>query len=114
MDKILGYCGLACNECPAFIATKDDDDAKREQVAKQWTKEYKHEFKTEDINCDGCTNLEGRHVGYCNMCEVRACAIAKKVKNCAYCLDYCCETLSSFLDMVPNAKEALEAIRKNI
>jgi hypothetical protein len=114
MGKILGFCGLACNECPAFIATKDDDDAKREQVAKQWTKEYKHEFKTEDINCDGCTNLEGRHVGYCKMCEVRACAVEKKVKNCAYCIDYCCEILSSFLDMVPNAKESLEEIRENI
>jgi hypothetical protein len=114
MSRIIGFCGLLCDECPAFIATQNDDDTQRGKIAKQWTKEYKHEFKKEDINCDGCPNTEGRHVGYCNMCEVRACAIEKNIKNCAYCSDYGCETLGAFLDMVPQAKERLEKIRKNI
>lgn len=114
MDKLIGFCGLSCNECPAFIATQNDDDVQREKIAKQWAKEYKHAFKKEDINCDGCVNLEGKHVGYCSVCEVRACAIEKKVKNCAHCSGYICETLGGFLDMVPQAKEMLEEIRKKI
>jgi hypothetical protein len=114
MDKLIGFCGLSCSECPAFIATQNDDNAQREQIAKQWTKEYRHEFQAEDINCDGCTNLDGKHVGYCNVCEVRTCAVEKDVKNCAYCSDYGCETLSAFFDMAPHVKELLEEIRKNI
>jgi len=114
MDKLIGFCGIVCSECPAFVATLNDDNVQREKIAKQWTEEYKHEFKTEDINCDGCINLEGRHVGYCKICAVRACAIEQNVKNCAYCSDYGCETLSTFLNMVPLAKETLEEIRKKI
>lgn len=114
MGKLIGFCGLLCSECPAFIATQNDDDAQREQIAKQWTKEYRHEIQAEDINCDGCTDPDGKHVGYCNVCEVRTCAIEKGVKNCAYCSDYGCETLSAFLDMAPHVKELLEEIRKTI
>lgn len=114
MDRLIGFCGLTCSECPAFVATINDNDVQREKIAKQWTQEYKHEFKTEDINCDGCTQLQGRHVGYCDMCEVRSCAIEKNVKNCAYCEDYACKTLNQFLDMAPHVKELLEEIRKNI
>lgn len=114
MEKIIGFCGLVCSECPAFLATKNDDDEERERIAKEWSKEYKHAFAVEDINCDGCTAIEGKHIGYCNMCEVRTCGIEKNVKNCAYCEDYGCETLTKFFDMAPNVRELLEDIRKNI
>ena len=114
MDKLIGFCGLICSDCPAFIATKNDDDTEREKIAKQWSKEYKHEFKIGDINCDGCVETEGRHIGYCNMCEVRACAVKKDIKNCAYCEDYGCEILNNFFNMAPHARELLEEIRKNI
>ncbi len=111
MDRIIGFCGLVCSECPAFIATQNDDNTERERIAKEWKKEYKHEFKIEDINCDGCTSIEGRHIGYCNMCEVRTCATEKDVKNCTYCEDYACETLKNFFDMAPQARKNLEELR---
>ncbi len=28
--KILAYCGIDCGACPAYIATKNDDDALRD------------------------------------------------------------------------------------
>ena len=113
-EKPIGFCGLLCSKCPAFLATKKNDDKERERIAKEWSKEYKHAFAIQDINCVGCTVIEGKHISYCNMCEVRACAIEKSVTNCAYCEDYGCETLKKFFDMVPHVRELLEEIRKAI
>ena len=114
MKKTIGFCGIVCSNCPAFIATKKDDDREREKVAKQWAEEYKHEFKVQDINCDGCRIKEGRHIEYCDVCEIRSCAMEKKVENCAYCEKYICEKLNNFFDIAPHVKEALEEIRKTL
>ena len=35
MSKIIAYCGLACDECPAYIATQAEDMAALEKVAAQ-------------------------------------------------------------------------------
>ena len=34
MEKIVAFCGTVCTECPAFIATRNDDDNKRKEIAK--------------------------------------------------------------------------------
>lgn len=113
MDKMIAYCGIVCTECPAFVATQQNDDAKRKKVAETWSKQYKMAVKLEDINCDGC-KLEGKRlIGYCNICEIRKCGKQKQVVNCAYCDDYACEKLTKFLNMAPQAKASLEKIRKN-
>ena len=54
MDKIIAYCGLLCSECGAYIATLNDDNKKRKEVAKQWSEEYGGDITPEDINCVGC------------------------------------------------------------
>ena len=113
MEKMIAYCGLVCTECPAFIATRENDDAKRKKVAEMWSKQYKMAVKPEDINCDGY-KLEGKRlIGYCNICEIRKCGKGKKVENCAYCDEYGCEKLTKFLNMAPQAKASLEKIRKH-
>jgi len=114
MARIIAFCGLDCSKCPAYIATKEDNDAKRKEVAKEWSKEFGAEIKPEDINCDGCTSESERHFSYCFECEIRKCAIEKKVKNCAYCDDYICERLNKFFEMALDAKQNLEEIRKQI
>jgi hypothetical protein len=112
MDKMIAYCGIVCTECPAFVATQQNDDAKRKKVAEIWSKQYKMSVKPEDINCDGC-KLEGKRlIGYCNICEIRKCGKQKQVVNCAYCDDYACEKLIKFHTMAPHAKASLEKIRK--
>ena len=113
-DKMIAFCGLICTDCGAYIATKRNDDEKREEVAKLWSREFNKEFKTEDINCDGCLDLEGRLFGYCTTCEIRKCGLEKKVKNCAYCEEYACERLLEFFKMAPVAKETLEKVRKEL
>jgi hypothetical protein len=112
MEKIIAFCGLNCSECSAFIATKENSDLKRGEVAKEWSKAYDHEFKPEDINCYGCLDTAGPHIGYCNICEIRKCGTEKEVENCAYCIDYVCEKLEKFHEHATDAKKRLEAIRR--
>ena len=114
MNEMISMCGLACHECPAFIATQADDDAKREEVAAQWSKEYKAEIKPEDINCDGCVSTSGRLLSHCHVCEIRKCATEKKLDNCGYCPDYACEKLDQIFKMAPYAKEKLDEIHNSL
>jgi len=114
MEKIVAYCGIPCSECPAFIATKSDDDEARAKVAKDWSKEFESNIKPEDINCDGCLTDGDRVFNHCNVCEIRQCARGKQIENCAYCDEYACEKLNSFFEMVPNIKQILDEIRENL
>ncbi len=114
MEKIIAYCGLDCSVCPAYIATVNDDDAARAKVSEQWLKELNVQIKPEDVNCDGCLSRDGRHIGYCSMCEIRKCGTGKMISNCAHCSDYSCEKVSSFHAHVPSAKETLDNIKKGL
>lgn len=114
MNEMIAYCGLLCHECGAFIATMADDNEKRAEVARQWTKDYHKDFKPEDINCFGC-RAEGVQVfGYCQICKIRACGRERGVVNCAYCNDYPCDQLTEFFQMVPANKNRLDEIRSQL
>jgi hypothetical protein len=112
MDIIIGFCGIDCGKCPAYIAKKENNNDLRKKTADEWSKMFGTEFKPEQINCDGCT-ADGQHIVYCeHMCEIRKCAVEKKVETCAVCADYGCEKLEAFLKNVPEARKTLEGIRK--
>lgn len=113
MEKMIGFCGLICSECPAYLATQKDDDDERKKAAEMWSKEFNANMKPEDINCDGCSDGE-RVFNYCKKCEIRKCGLEKNLKNCAYCEDYACEKLSKFFEMAPEAKKTLEKIRRDM
>ena len=113
MTKIVAVCGINCTECPAFIATQEDDDSKRIQVAEEWSKTYNNEVKPEQINCNGCLPGLGVHQQL-HVCEIRKCGIEKEVQNCAHCGDYKCEKLSKFLENVPDAESALKEIHQQL
>lgn len=36
MKEMIGYCGLDCKKCDAYLATVHDDQALREKTAKLW------------------------------------------------------------------------------
>ena len=114
MSKIIAYCGLYCDECEAYIATQNDDDDKRKEIAVMWSKEYNHPMTAEDINCVGCIATEGKHIGQCFVCEVRKCGQEKGVENCAYCEDYACDNLNKYFALAPVMKDNLEKIRDEI
>ena len=88
-------CGLECNTCEAFIATKNNDDELRKKIAEEWTERYKIDppLKLEDINCQGCLSQDGLLYKNCLVCEVRKCGFDKEIKNCKECKDYKCDKL---------------------
>ena len=93
MDKMIAFCGLVCTECPAFLATQKDDDAKRKKVAETWSKQFNVDIKPEQVNCDGCPSEGKRVFFYCSICEIRKCGQEKRVENCAHCNEYACDKL---------------------
>jgi hypothetical protein len=96
MKEIVAYCGIVCTECPAYKATRENDNKARAKVAEEWSIQFKHPFKPEEINCDGCLAVGKRLVNYCSACEIRKCGSGQHVLNCGYCLQYPCDKLNDF------------------
>ncbi|MCK4404418.1 MAG: DUF3795 domain-containing protein [candidate division Zixibacteria bacterium] len=114
MERMIAFCGLVCSKCPAFIATKKNDDDERRKVAEMWSKEFKVDLKPEEINCDGCVVDSENLFSHTKVCEIRKCGKEKKVENCAYCDEYACEKLTNFFKMATEAKTNLDEVRKNL
>lgn len=113
-EKMIADCGIACRECPAYVATQKNDDKLRAETAKKWSEMFKASIKPEDINCDGCPTDSQRLFSQVNVCEIRKCARSKNLDNCAYCAEYPCPKLTELFGFVPEAKATLEEIRKKI
>lgn len=113
MPEMVAYCGIVCTECPAYLATQDNDADELKRVAEMWSSE-ELQLKPEDIVCDGCLPGHARYALFCSDCEARACAMARQLDNCAHCDDYACEKLARIFEMVPDAKTKLDGIRTGL
>ena len=91
MKNLIAFCGLDCEKCDAYIATKNDDHALREKTAKLWSELNHAPILPEHINCDGY-RANGRKTVFCeNLCGIRQCALKRGVTTCADCkeMDTC-------------------------
>ena len=116
--KIISYCGLLCQSCPIYLAARETNELKKQELVSEIIlacKEiYGIEYKYEDINaCDGCTADTGRLFIGCNNCKVRKCAVQKGVENCAHCDEYVCNDLAELFKSEPASKERLDTIRNS-
>ncbi len=107
MDKMIAYCGLVCTDCPAYLATMANDEAKARETAELWSKQYGINVAVEDVWCDGCL-VEGKKCAHCAQCEIRSCGIERGVKNCGWCPDFSCAKTEGFFKMAPFARAVLE------
>ena len=109
---MIGSCGLNCLQCEAYLATQEDNDDMRAEVAKKWSVQYKSDIRPEHINCDGCLS-KGRKFFFCqDICEVRKCCIEKEIAHCALCDMYLCDKLQNFIEQAPVVGKALEKLRE--
>ena len=77
MKDMIGYCGLDCESCDAYLATVNDDQALRERTAKVWAELNQAPILPEHINCEGC-RMNGAKTVFCDrLCGIRQCAIKK-------------------------------------
>ena len=82
---MIAYCGLDCEKCDAYIATKNNDQALREKTAKLWSELNKVPILPEHINCEGC-RVNGKKTVYCeSLCQIRQCALKKAMTTCGNC-----------------------------
>ena len=101
---MIGFCGIDCAKCEAFIATASNDNALRAKIAAQWAKDYNAPITAEQINCTGCKST-GVKVYYCeNMCEIRKCATGRNLEVCTACADYACKKVDFILKAVEKKK----------
>ncbi len=110
-EGLTAYCGLACSECPAYIAHRTDDQALRAKTATEWGSE-EFPVSADDVNCDGCLTADGVRWTWCQQCTVRTCASERGAVTCAVCPDYGCDVLEAFLEMAgEEARQRLAALR---
>jgi len=119
MTEMVAYCGLACQTCPIYLATrqenKEEQARMRAEIVQLCKEQYGMDYELEDItDCDGCRTEDGRLFSACKNCLIRKCAKQKGLENCAYCTEYACVRLEAFFGTDPTAKIRLDEIRIGI
>ncbi len=119
MPQLTAYCGLVCDTCPIYLATRQENPKEqvrmRAEIARFCNEKYGTTYAAADINdCDGCRTAGGRLFFGCHDCKIRQCAMRKGLENCARCSDYVCEPLGKFFAAEPCAKVHLEELRASM
>ncbi len=105
--KCTSYCGLDCEVCDAFVATKNNDSQLKAQVAQRWSKLYKKTINPEDVHCRGCKS-QGTQGIYCqSMCRIKPCCREKGIQTCAHCPEFPCGDLKEVFSFSKEAERRL-------
>ena len=112
VKRLIAVCGLDCEKCDAYIATKYNDQALREKTAKLWAELNNAPILPEHINCDGC-RVDGKKTVFCDrLCQIRQCAISKGYETCGDCPEM--ETCQTLKAVTANSPEALSNLNKGL
>ena len=109
---MIAFCGLDCEKCDAFIATKNNDQALREKTAKLWSELNNVPILPEHINCEGC-RVDGVKTFYCStLCEIRKCALNKGMETCGDCQEMAtCPKVGAVLQNSIEARDNLQNMK---
>ena len=108
MKRLIAICGLDCEKCDAYIATKNDDQELREKTARLWSALNQASILPEHIHCEGC-RMNGVKTLFCSsLCEIRKCSVAKGHETCADCSERdACPKVNAIWRHNPQATENL-------
>ncbi|MFC1921635.1 DUF3795 domain-containing protein [Chloroflexota bacterium] len=109
--EYISYCGLLCNDCPIYIATAENNEQVKERIASEFSGE-RMQFTKDDMNCYGCFHEDTKNSKMCGWCEIRICAEGKGVKNCAYCAEYPCSYIDTYVEVGSDNRTRLNGINK--
>ena len=100
--KMTAYCTLLCDQCDAYIASKNNDSKLKSKVAENWRME------PDKIYCEGCRSKKALF-----NCSAKKCAIEKKKITCAHCEDFpTCD--NKIWKNQPQLRQNAEAFRKKL
>ncbi len=111
MSKLIAPCGIDCKDCYAYIATQTDDMEMKQKMVEDFKQRHGIEKQPHEMECDGC-RAEGRHLGFCAICGIRACADEKGYVTCAECAEFPCDKGSFIWKENSVSKANLEELRK--
>jgi hypothetical protein len=93
--KFLGYCGIYCERCDIYLAAKNGDTEKQQEIADWINRHHSAQCTAAEIRCSGCRGPLEDH--WSISCRVRLCASKRGVTTCVDCDEYgSCDTLESF------------------
>ena len=97
MDKtVAAVCGLYCEACTLFIATREDPGRLKE-LAKRF------QLSEEAVKCYGCRSA--KRGPYCEKCKMFSCAAERGIDFCVECAEYPCGDLKQFQSEMPHRIE---------
>ena len=81
-DTLLGYCGLNCQGCGVYQATKAGEPLKDDSGS--------------PMICEGCNSA--KTTVWCTDCAIKNCARERTLRVCIDCRDNPCEKMTGFMN----------------
>jgi hypothetical protein len=101
--KLAAVCGLYCEACTLYIATREDP-ARLKLLAKRF------QLPEEEMKCNGCR--AAKRGPYCQTCKMFACAVEKGIDFCVDCEDFPCHDLKQFQSERPHRIELWDDLER--
>lgn len=109
---LIGACGIFCENCSIYIATKENNDDLKKQIAKKIFPDKDPELVYDKIVCYGCHGPIDTH--WSPDCKILDCSREKEYTICAECSNFPCDISKKFYGSYDHAKykSAIYRIRK--
>jgi hypothetical protein len=101
--KLAAVCGLYCEACTLFIATREDP------ARLKWLAE-RFQISEEAIECYGCRSH--KRGPYCEICKMFPCAADREIDFCSECAEYPCDELKQFQSEAPHRRELWDDLER--
>ena len=88
---LLAPCGIDCEVCPVYRATRDKDQKSIKKLIGAYEGKIPglEKISEEDIQCEGCLSENVSII--CRTCSVRDCTREKGYSGCHECDDFPCQ-----------------------